>query len=80
MVRMIGETVGLEGRITITGHQTGHLGGTDIIVGMNTFLGSGADDETILIGASAAYVFGTAIMIAPQHVASQRADNRAEQG
>jgi 3-oxoacyl-[acyl-carrier-protein] synthase III len=64
MVGMIGAALGLEAGITITGHQTGHLGGTDIIVGMNAFLDSGADDQTIVLGASAAYVFGTGIMIA----------------
>jgi 3-oxoacyl-[acyl-carrier-protein] synthase III len=65
MVGVIGGALGLEGGITITGHQTGHLGGPDIIVGMNAFLASGAGDQTILLGASSAYAFGTAIMITP---------------
>ena len=65
MLGMVGEALGLEGRITITGDQTGHLGGADLIVGMNTFLGSGADDKTILIGASAPYAFGAGIMTVP---------------
>jgi 3-oxoacyl-[acyl-carrier-protein] synthase III len=66
VLAMIAQALGLEGRITITGDQTGHLGGPDIIVGMEEFLRSGADDQTILIGASAPYVFGTGFMIAPQ--------------
>jgi 3-oxoacyl-[acyl-carrier-protein] synthase III len=59
---MIGEALGLDGRITITGDQTGHLGGADLMVGMKEFLCSGADDQTILLGASAPYVFGAGIL------------------
>jgi 3-oxoacyl-[acyl-carrier-protein] synthase III len=65
MVAMIGEALGLPGKTTITGHQVGHLGGTDIIVGLDAFLKSGADDQTILLGTSAAYAFGTGIVIIP---------------
>lgn len=63
MVGVIGEVLGLADSITITGHQSGHLGGPDIIVGLDAFLDSGAGDETILLGASAAYAFGTGIVI-----------------
>ncbi len=66
VLEMIAAALGLEGRITITGDRTGHLGGPDIIVGMDAFLSSGSHDWTILIGASAPYVFGTGIMIAGQ--------------
>lgn len=65
VLELVGKALGLEGRITITGDQTGHLGGADLIVGMNAFLSSGADDQTILIGASAPYVFGTGIVTVP---------------
>jgi 3-oxoacyl-[acyl-carrier-protein] synthase-3 len=65
ILKMVGEALGLEGRITITGDQTGHLGGADLIVGMDAFLCSDADDQTILLGASAPYAFGTGILIVP---------------
>jgi 3-oxoacyl-[acyl-carrier-protein] synthase III len=65
IVAMIGDALGLAGSITITGHQTGHLGGPDIIVGMDAFLNSGASDQVILLGASAAYGFGTGIVVMP---------------
>jgi 3-oxoacyl-[acyl-carrier-protein] synthase III len=66
VLEMIGEALGLEGRITITGDRTGHLGGADLMVGMKEFLRSGADDQTILLGASAPYAFGTGILMASQ--------------
>ena len=44
------------------GHDTGHLGGTDMIVGIDTFLrdaaGDYAADDVLLVGASASYGFG----------------------
>lgn len=65
LVAMVGAALGLEDKVTITGHATGHMGGPDIITGLNAFLDSGADDQTILVGASAAYVFGTGFVIVP---------------
>jgi hypothetical protein len=59
----------MEGRTIVTGHDTGHLGGTDMVVGIDTFLrdaaGEYADDDVLLVGASASYGFGMAFFTQP---------------
>jgi 3-oxoacyl-[acyl-carrier-protein] synthase-3 len=59
MVDMITAAVGMEGRAVVTGHDYGHLGGPDVVVGLDTLLDG--DDEVVVMGASAAYGFGMAM-------------------
>ena len=62
IIGMTSTSVGMEGRTIVTGHDTGHLGGTDMIVGIDTFVrddaGEYAADDVLLVGASASYGFG----------------------
>jgi 3-oxoacyl-[acyl-carrier-protein] synthase III len=61
MVAMIGTALGMEGRAVVTGHDFGHLGGPDVIVGLDRVLEGAEEDEVVLMGASAAYGFGIAL-------------------
>jgi hypothetical protein len=51
----------------VTGHEYGHLGGPDVIVGLDRVLGvdpndeGESDDDVVVMGASAAYGFGMAM-------------------
>jgi 3-oxoacyl-[acyl-carrier-protein] synthase-3 len=69
IIGMTSTSVGMEGRTIVTGHDTGHLGGTDMVVGIDTFLrddaGEYADDRVLLVGASASYGFGMAFFTRP---------------
>lgn len=69
IIGMTSTSVGMEGRTIVTGHDTGHLGGTDMILGIDTFLrddaGEFADDRVLLVGASASYGFGMAFFTRP---------------
>ncbi|MFN8025583.1 MAG: hypothetical protein U0W40_04240 [Acidimicrobiia bacterium] len=69
IIGMTSTSVGMEGRTIVTGHDTGHLGGTDMIMGISTFLhdehGEYADDQVLLVGASASYGFGMAFFTRP---------------
>jgi len=62
IIGMTSTAVGMEGRTIVTGHTTGHLGGTDMVAGIDTFLrdaaGEYAADDVLLVGASASYGFG----------------------
>lgn len=62
IIGMTSTSVGMAGRTIVTGHDTGHLGGSDMVVGIDTFLrdaaGEYATDEVLLVGASASYGFG----------------------
>lgn len=70
IIGMTSTSVGMEGRTIVTGHATGHLGGTDMVVGLDTFLrdddGEYADDRVLLVGASASYGFGMAFFTRPE--------------
>jgi 3-oxoacyl-[acyl-carrier-protein] synthase III len=63
IVGMLTELFDMEGRVVVTGHETGHLGGPDVIVGLDTYLQKDHPDETVLMGASAAYGFGTGFLV-----------------
>ena len=69
IIGMTSTSVGMEGRTIVTGHDTGHLGGTDMIVGIDTFLrdehGEYAAADVLLVGASASYGFGMGFMVRP---------------
>lgn len=66
MIAIIAEEYGLSDSFTLTGNDTGHLGGPDILVGLDKVLRSGDVPEEILVAASAAYVFGASVMARPQ--------------
>ena len=65
LVGMLTEVTGMEGRVVRTGDRTGHLGGTDIIVGLDTLVAEDAVDGPILVCASAAYGFGAGFVVPP---------------
>jgi 3-oxoacyl-[acyl-carrier-protein] synthase III len=58
MVGMITDVLGMQGRAIVTGHDFGHLGGPDVIVGLDRLLEGDYDDEVVVMGASAAFGFG----------------------
>jgi 3-oxoacyl-[acyl-carrier-protein] synthase III len=62
MVAMIETALGMEGRAVVTGHDFGHLGGPDVIVGLDRLLESDDDEDVVLMGASAAYGFGIGLL------------------
>ncbi len=65
MIQIIAAEYGLSDHLTLTGHDTGHLGGPDILVGLDKLISSGDLPEEILVAASAAYVFGAAVFRRP---------------
>jgi 3-oxoacyl-[acyl-carrier-protein] synthase III len=65
LVGMLTELTGMDGRVVQTGDRTGHLGGTDIVVGLDTLVTSGEVDGPILVCASAAYGFGAGLLVPP---------------
>jgi 3-oxoacyl-[acyl-carrier-protein] synthase-3 len=67
IVGMIGREFGLQDSTTITGHATGHLGGPDLIVGLDAYLAGHPADRWIALAASAAYAFGAGLMRVPDH-------------
>jgi 3-oxoacyl-[acyl-carrier-protein] synthase-3 len=74
MVAMIGTELGLPESITITGHTIGHLGGPDLIAGMDDFLRRGGTDRYVVVAASAAYAFGTGLVAVPDQERGDRHD------
>jgi 3-oxoacyl-[acyl-carrier-protein] synthase III len=62
IVNMIAEVFGLRGSITVTGHARGHLGGPDLIAGLDAYLARGARDQWLAVAASSAYAFGAGLM------------------
>ena len=65
LVGMVSTVFGLEDATIVTGHDTGHLGGPDVIVGLGAFLDGAFGDDTVLMSASAAYGFGAAFLVRP---------------
>jgi len=63
IVGMLTEVLDMKGREVITGNRTGHLGGTDIIVGLQTLVDEGGITEPVVVGASTAYGFGTGFIV-----------------
>lgn len=63
VVGMLIEVLDMKGREVITGNRTGHLGGTDIIVGLQTLVDQGGITEPVVVGASTAYGFGTGLFV-----------------
>ena len=49
LVGMLTEVTGMDGRVVRTGDRTGHLGGTDIVVGLDTLVREAAVDGPILV-------------------------------
>ena len=66
IVGMLSELFNLQGRGLATGEQTGHLGGTDVLVGLQQLKDEGHLDAPILIGSSTAYAFGTGLLLPPK--------------
>ncbi len=65
LVGMLTDATGMDGRVVRTGDRTGHLGGTDIIVGLDTLVAEDALDGPLLVCASAAYGFGAGFVVPP---------------
>jgi 3-oxoacyl-[acyl-carrier-protein] synthase III len=65
IVSMLTALFEMEGRVVVTGDKTGHLGGPDVVVGLDWYLQGRVAEETVLIGASAAYGFGTGFLVPP---------------
>jgi 3-oxoacyl-[acyl-carrier-protein] synthase III len=66
IVGMLGEVMDMKERTVVTGQNTGHLGGPDIIVGLRHLQDNGQLNEPVVVGASTAYGFGTGFVVPPQ--------------
>jgi 3-oxoacyl-[acyl-carrier-protein] synthase III len=66
IVGMLGEVMEMKDRTLVTGQKTGHLGGSDIIVGLQTLHDAGQLAEPVVVGASTAYGFGTGFVVPPR--------------
>jgi 3-oxoacyl-[acyl-carrier-protein] synthase III len=66
MVQMISDIAGIpkEG-LVLTGHDTGHVGSVDILIGLHRTLAVGEICEPIMLAASTPYVFGAGLLTAP---------------
>ena len=47
----------------VTGHETGHVGSADILIGLDRLLHSGGMNEPYLVAGSTPYAFGSGLMI-----------------
>jgi 3-oxoacyl-[acyl-carrier-protein] synthase III len=65
IVGMLGDVMDMKDRTLVTGDKTGHLGGSDIIVGLQHLQAAGELNEPVVIGASTAYGFGTGFIVPP---------------
>ncbi|MBK6402618.1 MAG: hypothetical protein IPP18_04265 [Rhodocyclaceae bacterium] len=52
-------------RVVVTGHQTGHVGAADLIVGMDTLLKRAPLTEPCLLAGSTPYAFGCGLLLPP---------------
>jgi 3-oxoacyl-[acyl-carrier-protein] synthase-3 len=66
MVQMISDIAGIpkEG-LMLTGHDTGHVGSVDILIGLHRSLAVGKISEPITLAASTPYAFGAGLLTAP---------------
>jgi hypothetical protein len=47
----------------MTGHETGHVGSADILIGLDRLLQSGGMNEPYLVSGSTPYAFGSGLMM-----------------
>ena len=47
----------------LTGHETGHVGSADILIGLDRLLQTGGMNEPHLVAGSTPYAFGSGLMI-----------------
>jgi 3-oxoacyl-[acyl-carrier-protein] synthase III len=66
MLKMISDIAGMPpGGLMVTGHDTGHVGSVDIVVGFHRTLAVGKISEPIALAASTPYVFGAGLLRPP---------------
>jgi 3-oxoacyl-[acyl-carrier-protein] synthase III len=66
IVRMISQVTQVPYERTIeTGHETGHLGGSDIVVGLRRLLDAKSIDGPVAIMGSVPYAFGAGLLLPP---------------
>jgi 3-oxoacyl-[acyl-carrier-protein] synthase III len=64
VVAMLPEVAGVAPEDTVvSGHDHGHLGGGDVIVGLQRLAESDRLDAPILVGGSAAFAFGAGLIV-----------------
>jgi hypothetical protein len=51
--------------VVVTGHDTGHVGSADMLIGLDRVLGDGVLAESVLIAGSTPYVFGAGLITPP---------------
>ncbi|HXC37582.1 MAG TPA: hypothetical protein VN667_01435 [Burkholderiales bacterium] len=64
IVAMLSELFGLPG--LATGTRTGHLGGVDVMVGLQQLRDEGHLGAPVLVGSSTSYAFGTGMLLPPR--------------
>ena len=63
-IEMIAGTLGIAmDKVLLTGHDTGHLGAADVIVGLQRLHQAGGIKESVVLGSSTAYAFGAGLVV-----------------
>jgi 3-oxoacyl-[acyl-carrier-protein] synthase III len=66
IVSMIGRTANLsDDHVCRTGHEYGHVGAADVVIGLRRLVDQGQLDGPIAMAASAPYAFGAALVTPP---------------
>jgi 3-oxoacyl-[acyl-carrier-protein] synthase III len=60
-------------RVVITGHDYGHMGACDMIIGLSHLDAHGQIDAPIAVGASTAYAYGAGLLVPPNQMVESRA-------
>jgi 3-oxoacyl-[acyl-carrier-protein] synthase III len=64
LVKKLPELAGVEqDRTVVTGHQHGHLGSGDLVVGLHRLLDDGGLDTPVALAASTPYAFGAGLIV-----------------
>ena len=78
LVRMIGDVCGVgEDRTTCSGHDHGHVGSADVVIGLRRILDDQHFDGPVTIAASAPYAFGAGLIAPPGHAVARARAARA---
>lgn len=65
-IEMIAESIGVPlDTVPLTGHQTGHLGASDVMLGLLHIHQTGGITEPVILGSSTAYAFGAGLVVPP---------------
>jgi 3-oxoacyl-[acyl-carrier-protein] synthase III len=65
-LNLIAQVIGIPiERFVVTGHETGHVGSVDLLIGLDRVLRAGPLEEPYLIAGSTPYAFGAGLLVPP---------------